>query len=273
MTFNREDELDPRLSGIALVALHGKFEQEFAGHELAAAMKNSEISEDAKTATRLEKALKAAFADLETLVETVAADGNEDIPGEVENDKLLLEIYWRLHDGWKAEAAPVLKMVDVSGTAPAWTDVVALFTELSSMDQEAPDGEAVPAEWYEELLARYESRLGKSKPKKAAPKKALPPIKEPPPDAEIADYSTKSTFSVGQWVRHPKFGVGIVVEAAQHVTVEIGHDRKILAHVPAVTPPPQPKQRPRKPMGNTLELARAAGVDIKKMPARFEEEK
>jgi hypothetical protein len=74
-------------------------------------------------------------------------------------------------------------------------------------------------------------------------------------------------------VRHPKFGVGHVIDAAQHVTIEIGTDRKMLAHVAQIAAPIVPKLRPNKPSGDTLELARAAGVDIKRVPARFDEEK
>ena len=45
----------------------------------------------------------------------------------------------------------------------------------------------------------------------------------------------KATFEVGQWVRHPKFGVGLVVEVAQHATLEFAGERKVLAHVQAVS--------------------------------------
>ena len=132
----------------------------------------------------------------------------------------------------------------------------------------------MPAEWYEDLLGRFEARLGKAKPKKkAAPKKAAHVIKTPPPDAQILDYSIKSTFEVGQWVRHPKFGVGHVIEAGQHVTLELGADRKVLAHIAAVAAPLQPKLRRTAPSGDTAELARAAGIEIKKVPTRLEEEK
>ena len=270
VTFDKDAELDPQLSGIALAALHGRYEQQFAGSDLVAKMP----PEDAKVAARISKAIKAALADLETLVEAVASEGSEEVPADADNGKLLLEIYWRLHDGWKSTDAPAVKMIDLSGTTPSWTDVASLFGELTALDHDGGDGDGVPAESYEELLGRYEARLGKDKPKKkAAPKKPAPAIKEPPPNAEILDYSPRSTFAVGQWVRHPKFGVGLVIEAAQHVTLEFAGERKVLTHVAAIAAPLIPKPRPIKPVGDTVELARAAGVDIKKVPGRFDEEK
>lgn len=281
MPFDQDAELDPRLSGITLAALFSKYEQQFAGNELTAAMKqHSQAPDDAKAATRIDKAIKAALADLELLVGAVASEGSDEVPAEVEvgNDKLLLEIYWRLHDGWKAEAAPAVKMIDVADGAPAWTDVRALFGELEAIDHDAGDGDSFPTEWYEELLARYEARLGKDKPKKVGAKKASarkppPPIKTPPPDAQIVDYSSKGTFLVGQWVRHPKFGVGYVIDSSQHVTLEFGPDTKMLAHVAALPPPVEPKHRRSMPSSSTLDLARAAGIEIKKVPARVEDEK
>jgi hypothetical protein len=260
VTFDKDAELDPQLSGTALAALLARYEQHLTGRELPA---------------KIEKAIKAVLGDLETLIESVSSDGSEDVSSDVPADKLLLEIYWRLHDNWKSETAPALKMIDVTAHAPAWPDVATLFAELSSLDQSAGEDDAIPAEAYEDLLARYEARLGKGKPKvkKAAPKKAAPPIKEPPPDAQILDYSPKSTFSVGQWVRHPKFGVGIVIEAAQHVTLEFGPDRKILSHVAAPPPPIQMKPQRMKPTGDTVALARAAGIEVKKVPGQFDEEK
>lgn len=270
MTFDKDAELDPQLSGIALAALYAKYEQQFEGDDLVGKMP----ADDAKIGVRISKAIKAAFADLETLVDAVPSDGSDEVPADTGNDKLLLEIYWRLHDGWKATEAPTLKMVDVSGTTPSWTDVAALFGELAALDHDGGDGDSFPAEWYEELLGRYEARLGKDKPKKkASPKKAAVQIKEPPANAEILEYSPKSTFSVGQWVRHPKFGVGLVIDAAQHVTLEIAGEKKVLTHVAAIAAPLIPKPRPIKPVGDTVELARAAGIDIKKVPGRFDEEK
>jgi len=109
--------------------------------------------------------------------------------------------------------------------------------------------------------------------RKASTKKAPPAVRECPPDAELTDYSTKGTFAVGQWVRHPTFGNGYVVEVGAHVTLEFGAVKKILAHIPAPVIHPPAKSRGRKPLGNTVELARAAGVEVKKMPPRFDGEK
>lgn len=269
MTFDKDADLDPQLSGIALAALFARFEQQFAGDDLVEKMP----PEESKVAARITKAIKAALADLEKLVDAVPSDGSDEVPSDVGNDKLLLEIFHRLQDGWKATETPAVKMLDLAGTTPSWTDVATLFGELAALDQDAGDDGATP-EHYEELLNRYEARLGKDKPKKkAAPKKAAVAIKEPPANAEILDYSPKATFAVGQWVRHPKFGVGLVVEAAQHVTLEIAGEKKVLTHVPAIAAPLVPKLRPIKPSGDTVELARAAGIDIKRVPGRFDEEK
>lgn len=274
MPFDKDAELDPRLSGLALTALYSKYEQQFAGRELTGMMKQHvDAPDDVKAAPRIDKAIKAALGDLQMLVESVPSEGSDEVPSDATNDKLLLEIYWRLHDGWKGDTAPALKMIDVTGAAPSWPDVQALFGELEALDHDGGEGDSFPTEWYDDLLHRYESRLGKDKPKKTAAKKAAPAVKTPPADANIINYSPKATFEVGQWVRHPKFGVGCVVESAQHATLEFGAERKVLAHVAAIAPPPQPKARPIKPAGDTTELARAAGVEIKKVPARFDEEK
>ncbi len=274
MPFDQEAEQDTRLSGIALAAIHAKYESQFAGRDLVASMKEtSQNAEDVKAAPRIDKAIKAALADLDTLVAAVSSEGGEEVPSDAANDVLLLEIFHRLCDNWKSDAAPAVKMIDVEGTAPSWTDVAALFSELAAIDHEGGDGESFPSEWYDDLLTRYENRLGKDKPKKKAVKRtAAPVIKEPPPNATIFDYSPKSSFAVDQWVRHPKFGVGIVIESAQHVTLEFAGERKILAHVAQIAAPIVPKSRPTKPSGDTIELARAAGIDIKKVPARFDEE-
>jgi hypothetical protein len=273
--FDQEAELDTRLSGIALTAIHAKYESQFAGRDLMAAMKEAaQNPDDGKIATRVDKAIKAALADIDTLVAAVSSEGSDEVPADAGNDVLLLEIFHRLQDNWKADTAPAVKMLDLEGANPSWTDVAALFSELSAVDHDGGDGESFPSEWYDDLLTRYENRLGKDKPKKKTSKRtAAPVIKEPPPDAEIVDYSPKSTFGVDQWVRHPKFGVGIVIESAQHVTLEFAGERKILAHVAQVAAPVvSKKSRPIKPSGDTIELARAAGIDIKKVPARFDEE-
>lgn len=273
MEFNKDAEHDSRLSGVALSALFSKYEQQYEGRTLIKAMKTAAAEpDDAKVAARIEKAIKAALADVELLVEQVPSEGSEELPSDVANEALLIEIYWRLHDGWKGDTAPAVKMIDVTGAAPKWSDLGTLFNELAALDHDGGEGETFPSEWYDDLLTRYESRLGKDKPKKSTSKKAPPAIKEPPPNAQIADYSPKSTFHVGQWVRHPKFGVGCVIEAAQHATLEFGAERKVLTHIPAIAPPPPMKNRPNKHMGDTAELARAAGIDIKKVPARFDGE-
>jgi hypothetical protein len=272
--FDKDAERDTLLSGIALTTLVSKYEQQHGGRGLTKLMKKQTDAPDAaKLAGRIDKAMKAAFADLATLVEAMPSEGSSELPPTA-NDALLREIYWRVRDGWRARPAPAVKMFDVSDAAPTWDDLGAMFGELAACDHQAGDGAAVPSEWYSDLLGRFEARLGKDKPKKkAAPKKPAPVIKEPPPDAQIIDYSPRATFQVGQWVRHPKFGVGHVVDAAQHVTIEIGADRKVLAHTAAQVAPIQAKLRPIKPVGDTLELARAAGIDIKKVPPRFDEEK
>ncbi len=135
---------------------------------------------------------------------------------------------------------------------------------------DAGDGGDEPA------LEAAPAKKGKAKratTRKPSSKKAPPAVRECPPDAELTDYSTKGTFAVGQWVRHPTFGNGYVVDAGPHVTLEFAGVKKILAHIPAPIVHAPPKHRPRKPLGNTVELARAAGVEVKKMPPRFDGEK
>lgn len=276
MHFNKDAELDPRLSGVALSALYTRFEEQYAGTELAGTLtQHAESPVDAKVALRVGKAIKAALADLELLISRIPSDGNDEVPADVGNDLILLEIYWRLHEGWNSDSAPAVKMINLMGMTPVWTDLAALFDELSALDHDGSDTETAPTQWYEDLLARFDARVGKTKVKKA-PKKAAIVVKEPPADAVIVDYSTKSTFHVGQWVRHPKFGVGHVIESGQHVTLEFGADRKILAHVAAVAPPVESTKRSSKgskPAGDTTTLARAAGIDIVKVPGRFDQER
>ena len=110
MPFDQEAELDTRLSGIALTAIHAKYESQFAGRELVASMKEtSQNPDDAKTAVRVDKAIKAALADLETLVAGISSDGGDEVPADAGNDVLMLEMYHRLHDNWKADAAPAVR--------------------------------------------------------------------------------------------------------------------------------------------------------------------
>lgn len=276
MTFDKDAELDPQLSGIALAALYARYEQQFEGYTLTKMMKqHSQAEGDAKIAGRINKALKAAFADLEALVAAVPSEGPEQVPETATNDKLLLEIYWRLHDGWKAETAPALQLIRVEGATPVWSDIEALFGELAAIDHDGGDGDSFPSEWYDDLLTRHEAAVAKTKAKakKAAARKAAP-IKEPPPGADIVDYSPKETFNVGQWVRHPKFGIGLVVESGQHVALEFPEGRKMLAHVaPVATAMMSSKPRSQRSAIDTLELARAAGVEVKKVPPRPDEEK
>lgn len=154
------------------------------------------------------------------------------------------------------------------------TDVDADATEAGEPSDGADAGERLDGD--EPALDAAPAKKGKAKratTRKASSKKAPPAVRECPPDAELTDYSTKGTFAVGQWVRHPTFGNGYVVDAGPHVTLEFAGVKKILAHIPAPIVHPPPKQRPRKPLGNTVELARAAGVEVKKMPPRFDGEK
>ena len=272
MDFDRDRELDPRLTGIALASLYTKYSEQHEGYALCSTMReHSQDPDRAKIARRIEKALDAAFADLEQLVSAVASTGDDEVPADADNEALLREIYSRLHDGWNATAAPAVKMVGLDGTTPVWDDVAALFGELARLDQDAGDGDSYPEVWYEDLLARHEAQLSKAK-LKAGKKKAAAERREPPPGAEILDYSAKTRFEVGHWVRHPKFGVGIVVDVAQHATLEFAGERKVLAHAPVSPTPIAVKPRSSKPAGDTAELARAAGVDIKRVPARADDE-
>jgi hypothetical protein len=242
-------------------------------------MKQHGQDPDAATiARRIEKALDAAFSDLEQLVNARGSGGSEEVPPDIRNGELLLEIYWRLHDGWNATVAPAVTLIDLTGTTPVWDDVAALCAELERLDQDGGDGDSFPEGWYEDLLARFETRLAKAKAKKAvarkaSAKKAAAVVREPPPGAAIRDYSVKSTFEVGQWVRHPKFGVGLVIEVAQHATLEFAGERKVLAHVQAVAAPSGGKSQQAKPAPDSAGLARAAGIDIKRVPPQMDGEK
>jgi len=272
--FDKDAELDQQLSGIGLAAIYARYEQQFAGFTLTKNMKqHGPAPEAAKISARIAKALKAAFADLELLVEAVGGEGSDQVPEQVDNGALLHEMYWRIHDGWKAETAPALKLIRLEGTTPVWTDVEGLFTELSTIDRDGADTESFPSAWYDELLTRYEAHLGKAKAKKAATKKAAAAMREPPPGAEILDYSPKHSFAVGQWVRHPKFGVGLVAESAQHVALDFPEGRKILAHTAAPATPVMSSKPRSKSSVDTVALAAAAGVEIKKVPPRADEEK
>jgi hypothetical protein len=278
MHFDKDAELDPRLAGVALATLHSTYVQHYEGYGLCETFKEHGQADDrAKIARRIEKALDAAFVDLELLVNAISSSGGTEVPTDVGQPELLTEIYWRIHDGWSATTAPPLKMIEVDGATPVWDDFTALCNELARMDTDGGDGDSLPDEWYEDLVARHEARIGKPKAKKAAAKradaKAAAAKREPPPGAEIRDYSTKSTFEVGQWVRHPTLGVGIVVEVGQHATIEMSGHRKVLAHVAAGPAPVASKATSSKPTKNVEALARAAGIEIKRVPPKADEEK
>lgn len=305
MGFDKDAELDPRLENVGATALLAHYREQYQGFKLIKKMKASSQDEEAKKLVpRIDKALKAGFADLEALATAIdgaealddeaaeaepAEDADEDTDGEdasgesaiegVENEAVLRSLYWRVHEGWsaasaerRADAASALKMVAVNGGTPAWTDVATLMGELATLDRDSGDGDEYPSEWYEDLLERFENKLGKKKSKKKTGAKAETVIRTPPPGATIVDYSAKATFREGDWVRHPKFGTGIVVEAGPNVLIEFGPEQKRLAHVPPAAPPSAMPKVKTKTTADTLELARAAGIEIKKIPARVEDE-
>lgn len=319
MGFDKDAELDPRLSSKGAAALLAHYEEHFQGKKLCKRMKKySQDDEEKKLAPRILKGIAAAFADLETLARAVdpnaaalaaaaeaeaedgeasdddsvadgeaegepEADGDDEpaatgVPDDATNEAVLRELYWRLHEGWstaaaqdRADAAANLKMIAVNGGTPSWADLANMLGELGSLDREEGEGDTFSSEWYDDLLERFEAKLGKKRPKKKTSSKAAV-IRTPPPGASLREYSAKATFREGEWVTHPKFGTGYVVEAGPNVLVEFGPEQKRLAHVPpAAVPSAGPKLKTKTP-ADTLELAKAAGIEIKKIPARAEDE-
>lgn len=303
MGFDKDAELDPRLENVGATALLAHYREQFLGFKLCKKMKTASDEEAKKLVPRIDKALKAAFADLEALATAVdgeAAPDEDEEPAEpeadeeagddedasedsalegVDNEAALRSLYWRIHEGWsaasperRADAASAIKMIAVNGGTPAWTDLATLMGEVTELDRDTGEGDTYPSEWYASILERFENKLGKKKPKKKSSTKAEPVIRTPPPGATIVDYSAKATFREGDWVRHPKFGTGIVIEAGPNVLIEFGPEQKRLAHVPPAAPPSAMPKIKTKTSADTLELARAAGIEIKKIPARAEDE-
>lgn len=273
-SFDKDGEHDLRLAQIPLAALHARFLERFEGHQLCATMRERAQDKTLKRVVpRLEKAIEAALADLQALVAVFGDDATAEVPADARKPAIMLEIYWRVHDHWpgNAEAVAQLKLIGHDATAPKWKDLEALLTELARVDQDGGDGDSFPESWYEDLLARFEGKLGKKKPKAAAAK-AAPAIKTPPAGATIHPYSPKATLQVGQWVEHPKFGVGCVLEVGAHATLEFAGVKKVLAHTPASTSTPSAPSGKSRSNVDTVELARAAGIEIKKIPGYMPEE-
>jgi len=273
--FDQEAELDTRLSGIALTAIHARWESHFQGRELMATMKeSSQNPDDAKVAPRVDKRSRQRSRSRDVGRRRHlrgVATRSRPTPATTSCSSNVLAPPRQL----EGRCAPAVKMIDVEGTAPSWTDVVALFSRALALDHDGGDGDSFPGEWYDELLSRYETRLGKDKPKKkAAPRKAAPVIKEPPPNAVIfVDYSPKSTFTRSdQWVRHPKFGgVGIVIRIGPARDPRVRGERKILAHVAQIAAPIVPKMRPTS-RSETRPSSREPPASTSRSPARFDEE-
>ena len=98
---------------------------------------------------------------------------------------------------------------------------------------------------------------GAAKPKASrAPKpQAVPPPTAPPTDLEeklrageasAKTYSPRETYAVGDILRHPQFGVGLVVAlpAAQKLELAFRDGRKLLVHDRSGGAPPPTLQRP-----------------------------
>jgi hypothetical protein len=90
----------------------------------------------------------------------------------------------------------------------------------------------------------------------------------PPPDEQIVDYSPKATFVVGQWIRHPKFGVGYVVDTTDGASISFDDGVRRLAHVAGVVTPfvPDAAKPRRSDPDDILARARASGVEITRLP-------
>lgn len=97
---------------------------------------------------------------------------------------------------------------------------------------------------------------GTAKPKAPRVRATVPPPAPPVDDLEqklaqgessASTYSAKESYEVGAFVRHPAFGVGMVVgvPAAQKMEVAFHTGRKLLVHQRSEGAPPQPPlQRP-----------------------------
>jgi hypothetical protein len=289
---NEDMELDPQLGELSTSTLHRLYVSRFGGFDLLKTFRErAKNPEDAKDTTgQVDKALKAALTDLHVLVS--ALEGAEKLPkthkpkalSKSEREELadkrfsggemLVALLHRLRDGWDGldvvRRDEVLEQLKVTGKddvdkTPAWPDLLAMFSEIEAMNRHDGDGDSLPVEWYEAIVERHEAVVSA----KAAKKKKAPvrPVFTPPPEAQIVTYSPRATFRFGQWIRHPKFGVGCVVEAGDHLTVEFEHEQKRLVHVPV----PMEKLgvnavESRKSNVDTAELARASGVTITKLP-------
>jgi hypothetical protein len=284
-------DIDPALSELPLATLHGLYIADFRGFELCKLMKTAAQDADLKkTAPTVEKAVRAALTDFHVLVAALDRPskpprGWKGIPlkGEAadlrtrnfEGNQVLLELYWRMQELWKGleiehrrpalARCKVLNVDDLTAT-PIWGDFLEMLSELQALNHDAGDGDSFPSEWYEALLERYERQTSRKK----STRTSREPPPPPPPDDQILAYSPRTTYEIGDWLRHVKFGVGRVVEAGDHVSIEFSSGVKRLVHTPpsvqklGTSAPPST----RPPSIDTAALARASGITIQRVPTK-----
>jgi hypothetical protein len=280
-------EVDPRLRELSVRKVYDLYVATFEGFRLCESLKRSaQGAEEKGLAPEIEKAVKQALTELNLLVTALgerkkARKGawKPATPPEVLEDlkqkqfaptDLLSHLHTKLETGWPAVGDPLRtqvidELVFTRGErGPDWRELLVVLGELQTLNREA--GDSFPAEWYESLLER--GRAVKKQGDRT--RRSVPPRARPvaPPEEHIAPYSPKTTFVVGQWVRHPKFGVGYVVDTTDGASISFEDGIRRLAHVSGAPTPfvPETHKPRRSDPDDILAKARASGIEITRLP-------
>jgi hypothetical protein len=288
MAIDPSAETDPRLRELSVRKVYDLYVATFEGFRLCETLKKSaQATDDKGLAPEIEKAIKQALVELNLLVTALgerkkarkgawkpatASEVLDDLKQRgFASSQLLSHLHTKLETGWPAVGDPlrgqvIEELVFTRGErGPDWPELLVVLGELEGMNRTA-DGEGLQPSWYESLLerARAVKKQG-DRTRRSVPPRARP---TPPPDEHISDYSPKATFVVGQWVRHPKFGVGYVVDTNDGCSISFEDGIRRLAHVAGVVTPfvPDAAKPRRSDPDDILARARASGIEITKLP-------
>jgi hypothetical protein len=177
-------ELTPRLRDATALDLHALYVARFEGYAgLETVHRHTQNPEGDRPIVRATRhALDSALLDLRLLASAVqhrrkfvrtalpvALDGAlvERTSGdrEVDSQRILAELYWRVRDGWEDVPAAIrrkvvadLRLVPTQhdGEAPRWDELLALLEEVQSLNSDMGDGDVLLGA-FDELIARFEA--------------------------------------------------------------------------------------------------------------------
>lgn len=177
-----DDELDPRLDGVSAQDLFTVYFHTFEGYNGLALIQEwtQDPESDRPIIETVEAALDSAFIDMQVLAAMI--DCNEKVKrstltapdNELEERlwdmrtigaRILIEFYWRIHDGWeeladdvKHSAAKELRFLKIKTetNTPDWQDLLKLLSEINGLDYDGGDGDVLLEDLHEDLLTRFE---------------------------------------------------------------------------------------------------------------------